>query len=90
MCFCGYCYSIYEPIYHNKSQQKQPYGLLQQAYHILVMGTQPLGYSMGSVSPLLFCKFLHNCETNCRHTAPNAKNTKTEFVVNLVSNNSFV
>ena len=33
---------------------------------------------------LLFCKFLNNCETNCRHTAANEKNKKTEVAVNLV------
>ena len=89
MCFSRYCYSIYESIYRI-NHSKQSYGLLGQAYHILDMGTQPLGYSMGSVLPLLFCKFLNNCETDCRHTAASAKNKKTEFVVNLVSNNSFV
>ena len=44
-------------------------GLLQQAYYILDMGTQPSGYSVGSLSPLLSSKCLNNCETNCRHTA---------------------
>ena len=77
-----YCYSIFEPIYHI-NHSKQSYGLLQRAYLILHMGTQPLGYSMGSLSSLLFCKFLNNYERNCRHTA-SAKNKKTEFVVTLV------
>ena len=61
-----------------------------QAYHILDTGTQPLGYSMGSLSPRLPCKFLNNCETNCRHNAASAKIKKTEFFVNLVLKNSFV
>ena len=64
MCFCRYCYGIYEPIYHN-----------QQPYHILDMGTQPLGSSIASLSLLLICKFLNNCKTNCRQTA-SAKNKK--------------
>ena len=91
MCFCRFCYSIYEPIYHI-NHSKQTSRLLQQAYHILDMGTQSLGtYSIGLLSPLLFCKFLNNCETNCRHTAASAKNKKkNEFAVNLVLKNSFV
>ena len=36
--------------------------------------------SIGSLTSLLFCKFLNNCETDCRHTA----SAKNEFVVNLV------
>ena len=84
MCFCRFCYSIYEPIYHI-NHSKQTSRLLQQAYHILDMGTQSLGtYSIGLLSPLLFCKFLNNCETNCRHTAANEKIKKTEVAVNLV------
>ena len=58
MSFCRYCYSIYEPISHI-NQSKQPC-VLQQAYHILDMQTKPSGSSMGSLSPLLFCKFLNN------------------------------
>ena len=86
MCFRRCCYSIYKPI-DNINHRKQPYGLLRQAYHILDIGNRTLGYSMGSLSPLLFCKFLNNCETNCRHTAASSKNKKTEFAVNLVVKN---
>ena len=68
MCFCRYCYSIYEPIYQ-MNHSKKIYGLLQQAYYILDMGSQPSGYSVGSLPPLLSSKFVNNCETNCRHTA---------------------
>ena len=90
MCFCRFCYSIYEPIYHI-NHSKQTSGLLQQAYHILDMGTQSLGAnSIGLLSPLFFCKFLNNCETNCRHTAASAKNKKNEFAVNLVLKNLFL
>ena len=68
MCFCRYCCSKYEPIYHI-NHSKQPCGLLQQVYHILDMGMQPLRSSMGFLSPLLICKFLNNCEIHCRYTA---------------------
>lgn len=53
------------------------------------MGTHSSGGSIGSLSPLLFSKFLSNCETNCGHTA-GTKIKKAEFVVSLVLKNSFV
>ena len=55
------------------NHSKQFYGLLQQAY-------QPIGCSMGFLSPLLLCKFLNNWEKNFRHNAASAEKKKTECV----------